>query len=433
MTLFAPPAGEPQKFEGTVERITFANADNGWSVVRFHPSDGRGDFTAVGHLPGISVGETMRLCGRFVSDPKWGEQLRVEQAEILPPASTAGLERWLGSGAIKGIGKGLARRLVERFGLELIDLLDRDPEQLLAVRRLSRKKLGGIKASWDEQRGVREAMIYLQSVDATPGMARRIWKRYGPATVSVIRDDPYRLALEVDGVGFVTSDRIARASGVPPDSPRRAAAGLLHVLRERSAEGHVWVDRETLFADAVKLLGEAAPPLDGPLATLIVDGHLAEGEGEEADEGLYALPRLERAERAAAEALAALLAARPPREGGDPTLALARFEAERAIVLDEVQRTAIRRAAESKVFVLTGGPGTGKTTIVSALLDLFEGQRARIRLASPTGRAARRLQEASSREAVTIHRLLEWNPALGTFARDESNRVDADLVVVGEY
>jgi len=427
----ASRVAESTTVEGTIERVTYVNPKNGWSVVRVRTEPPHaGELIAVGFLSAAHVGEFVRLTGKFGIDPKWGEQFQVDSCLPVVPATLEGLERYIGSGILPGIRKKIAAKLIAHFGLELIDVLDREPERLAEVPGLGKGRLARVKTAWEEQRGVREIMLFLQSHGISPAFSLRIWKQYGPDAVGIVRENPYRLALDVAGIGFLTADRIARSVGVPEESAGRALAGLLHLLGKKSGEGHVWVPREVLEKEGRELLGEKSAPLPQAIDELArtehVSLHTARGVT------LLALRSLERSESRAAQRLA-LLTATPPRIGAiDAERAIAWFESRHSLSLAEGQKDAIRRAADSKILVLTGGPGTGKTTIVSAILEIFSEKRARILLASPTGRAARRLAEATAREAKTIHRMLEWNPAKGGFARNDEHPLEADLVVVDE-
>jgi exodeoxyribonuclease V alpha subunit len=431
--LFSPPPGErgqPSSIEGTLERITFANEETGWSVVRLLVAGTRGFATAVGHLPGVQPGENLRLHGQWVRDRKYGEQFQVESFVTVQPSTLVGMERYLGSGLIRGIGKVTAARLVKHFGLDTLDVIDRRPERLREVEGIGPKKQAQIADAWAEQRAVREVMLFLQSHGVTTAFAARIFRRYGNRSIALVKENPYRLAVEIPGIGFLTADRIAAALGTPPDSPLRAEAGLLHRLGEFSEGGHLFAPRDLLIEKAVSLLEIDAAVVEGALEELEVKD-LVVIEKSLDGQPVY-LTVLHEAECRSADRLRELLAVKPARKAIDGKAALLWFEEKEGIRFAEPQRQAVRRALGGPVLVITGGPGTGKTTIVRAIAGIMESKKLRVLLCAPTGRAAKRLEEATGREARTIHRLLEFNPRRQSFERHAGRPLEADLLVVDE-
>jgi len=429
--------------EGVLENVVFTNAENGFSVVRVSVAGRPAPVTAVGSLGSVQPGESLRLTGRWVQDRKWGEQFQIASFATVRPATIAGIERYLGSGLVPGIGKVMAGRLVARFGLQTLDVIDHDPKRLAEVEGIGPVRRASIQAAWEEQREIRQVMVFLQSHGVSASHAVRIFKRYGERSVDVVRENPYRLAADVFGIGFKTADQIASNLGVPKDSPRRAEAGVLHVLGELSDDGHVFAPRAQLVESAREIL-----QLDAPLVEAAVDAMAAQQEvvlepaaptGSTAPEGSTAaeggavyLRSLHEAESGLAASLRALQSAPARPVAIDVPKALAWFELQAKIELAPEQREAVRQAVTSKVLVITGGPGTGKTTLVNAIIQILERKGRRILLAAPTGRAAKRMAEATGREAKTLHRLLEFTPKGGIFQRGRENPLACDLVVVDE-
>lgn len=429
--------------EGTLERVVFSNPENAWSVVKLTPPGGGAPVTAVGNLLGVQPGESLRLQGAWEEDPKFGRQFKVDSYLWVTPATLGGIERYLGSGLIPGIGPVMAKRLVSRFGLETLDVLDGDPERLAKVKGIGKKRREKIRGAWQEQREVRDLMVFLQSHGVATHHAAKIFKTYGRGAMAVVREDPYRLSAEVWGIGFHSADRIAGALGLPADSPQRMRAGLLHTLSAAADQGHVYLPRERLLADAATLLAVDRAPLEPALEALAKAGEVTLEEapggreplrGAETGAGfpaVFARP-LAIAEQGLAGRLRALLDDRsaPPKIDADK--ALAWFEKRERIALARQQREAIRRGLASRVLVITGGPGTGKTTLVRGIVAILAAKGQEVLLAAPTGRAAKRLSEATGEEAKTVHRLLEYNPLTRTFERGSDRPLEADLVILDE-
>jgi exodeoxyribonuclease V alpha subunit len=437
------PTALPTVLEGALDRVVFANPENAWSVVRIAPGDGGAVVTAVGNLLGVQPGERLRMEGRWIDDPKFGRQFEVVSYLTLTPATLAGLEKYLGSGMIRGIGPKMAERLVERFGLDTLEIIERRPERLAEVPGFGPKRCAEIQRAWVEQREIKDLMVFLQGHGVHTHHAVKIYKTYGAEALAVVRDDPYRLAEEVHGIGFLSADRIASALGLPPDAPQRARAGLVHLLGRASERGHVFQPRRRLLDDAAELLGVETAPLETALGELAASGDVvieaavagagdgggtAEPGGEAA---VYARP-LWVAETGLAERLSAIAADTAPGPDIDVEAALGWFEQREGLELAGAQREAIRRGLGSRVLVITGGPGTGKTTLVRGVVRILTAKGQRVLLAAPTGRAAKRLSEATGAEARTVHRLLELNPHSRRFERDADRPLACDLLVVDE-
>ncbi|HEX2254730.1 MAG TPA: ATP-dependent RecD-like DNA helicase [Thermoanaerobaculia bacterium] len=428
----SPPGPATSTLECTLERVVYADEESAWSVVRVVPAAGGVAATAVGRLLGVQPGETLRLEGTWEEDRKFGRQFRVTSYHSVTPSTLGGIEKYLGSGLIPGIGKELARRLVGCFGMETLEVIEHRPERLREVPGIGPKRRAEIHKAWQEQRGIKEVMVFLQSHGVATSHAIRIYKTYGDRARAVVREDPYRLAADVHGIGFKSADRLASALGHPPDSPQRARAGLLHALTEGSDEGHVYLPRPRLFSAAAEILGLGEEHLVAALETLVAEGQVVVEPGEpEEGEAIY-LRALHAAEAGLAEEVAAL-AGRPGKPLRlDVDRALAWFEEKESIALAPQQREAIRRGLSSQVLVITGGPGTGKTTLVRGIVRILAAKKQRVLLAAPTGRAAKRLAEATGAEARTVHRLLEFDPRARAFQRGPERPLAADLLIVDE-
>jgi exodeoxyribonuclease V alpha subunit len=433
-----PAAAGEATLEGVLESVTFANEETGWSVVRLEVEGRRAAVTAVGLLPGVRPGECLRLTGRWETDRRFGEQFKFSGYLPVMPATLVGMERYLASGLIRGIGKVMAARLVKRFGLETMDVIERAPERLQEVEGVGPARRALICGAWSEQRAVRQVMLFLQSHGVSTAHAHRIWRQYGDDAIAIVRDNPYRLAEEVFGIGFRTADTIARSIGLPAQAPRRLEAGLIHALVEASeAGGHVYLPRGELVRRAAELLEVEPEPLEHAIDELDRRGLVrAEPLPGNEDGGAPAQPvylaGLYADETAAAALLGVVLAAGDAATRLDVEAELKRFEAEWGLALAVPQRAAVTRALTGNALVITGGPGTGKTTIINAIVRILEGVGDRVLLCAPTGRAAKRMEVATGRPAKTIHRLLEFNPRRGEFDRNGARRLEADLIIVDE-
>ena len=428
-----------EKISGSVERITYYNEENGYSVLRIAPDEGQGAaeeryglVTVIGNLPELSPGEYLRLNGEWVDHPRHGRQFKVETIEQAYPATIEGVKRYLGSGLLDGIGPKLAERIVDHFGAETLEVIEKHPQRLRQVPDIGPKRVRIIVEAWEEQKQIKEIMIFLHSHGITTNLALKIYKQYGDQALPVVQGNPFQLARDIFGVGFKTADRIAQSTGLPVDHPTRIEAGLLYLLEEASNEGHVFAPKSLLADRAVELLGidrsfvgEALEHLETD-ELIKMDAVPMEGlDVPEDDLAVYLAPYYY-AELGTARRLKDLLSAFPPRMSDIPPLFTPLDEA-----LSEEQADAVRTALAHPVSVLTGGPGTGKTTSIQALITVAESAGKRYALASPTGRAAKRLSEATGKPASTIHRLLEFSPVEG-FIRDADTPLKLDLLVVDE-
>ncbi|MCB2209955.1 ATP-dependent RecD-like DNA helicase [bacterium] len=428
------------KLTGTVERITYTNAENGYTVLRLRPDLEPGEtlpgvaldglLTVVGNLPESAAGEQLELIGDFTTHPKHGLQFKATGVKKLRPTTLEGIERYLGSGMISGIGPELARRIVKHFKDKTLKVIEDHPRRLREVPGIGADRMSKIITAWEAQKQVNEIMLFLHSHNITSNLAVKIYKTYGDKALDVVRANPYRLEQDIYGVGFKTADRIARDLGLPADHPSRIEAGLVYALNESISDGHVYLPEAQLVDRAVELLGLdnglVAPAVDRlAQAGRIQRDQLTGADGEPAAEAVSAvyLTPYYNAERGVALCLERLIAHPVPARQGQFGLG--------SEDLSEEQLAALERTAQSPVSVLTGGPGTGKTTCLKALIQLLEGWGLRYALASPTGRAAKRLTEATGKPASTIHRLLKYSPQNG-FSHHEKSPLNIDFLVVDE-
>ena len=426
-----------------MERIVFHNEGNGYTVLRLVPDKDektkgtrqRDPLACVGHMVNPQVGVHLRVKGRWVNNARFGRQIQFDTVEEIMPATCEGIRLYLASGLIKGVGAEMAGRIVQVFGEDTIRVLDEEPQRLLKVRGIGKKSLERISASWSEHRGMRDLLLFLQPHGITPAYAVRIYRAYGADALAVVRENPYRLAMDIRGIGFVTADAAASKLGFAHDSPLRIQAGTLYVLQRAAEEGHVYLPEDSLVAAVCKqldvdesLVGEALDSLEAEERLVLEVMDMPEAEGEA---GVY-LRRYYHCESKIAYYLQRIL--HSPKGIVVPNAAalVDKILASVDITLAPEQIKAIRTVASSKVMVLTGGPGTGKTTIIKAIIGLFKEMRARVLLAAPTGRAAKRMAETCASEAQTIHRLLEYSPMEDAFGRNEDAPLACGLLVVDE-
>ena len=414
---------------GTIERVTFHKPDTGYAVLRVVPRGRRGIATVVCRLLAVTAGELIEAEGQWVIDPQHGEQFRADSARCKPPSTVEGIEKYLASGLVKGIGPTYARKIVEVFGERTLQVIDESPSFLKEIKGLGAARIKRIRESWREQKSVRDIMVFLQSHGLGVQRAVRIYKTYGDRAVEIVRANPYRLATDIWGVGFQTADDLGRRLGIDPASIERARAALCFTLQQLSLDGHVGFPEEGVLRAA-----EAIPDLPPNVIREAVEVLRKEGEivREPGETPWLYLKPLFLAELGIARHVRRLQEGDHPLDGVDFTAVLSGIDERMGIQLAPNQRDALHQATRQKLLVVTGGPGTGKTTIVRGILELFASRRMRCALCAPTGRAARRLGETTGREAKTIHRLLEFDPTLGGFNRTAVHPLEIDLLVVDE-
>jgi exodeoxyribonuclease V alpha subunit len=431
----ATPKPNQISVEGVVERITFESPSSSYRVIKLAVPGRPERLAVVGSFPPAPVGARVRVRGLIEQDKKHGEQLRVESLIEIAPDTLAGLEKYLASGLIKGVGPKLAQRIVTTFGLDALRVLEEDVDRLREVEGLGDKRREALARAWREQRSLRDVMVFLQAHGASASLAARIVRRYGPNAMNVVSREPYRLALDVSGVGFKTADRIAAGIGVLPDSPARIQAGVLQVMHDLTVSGHVWTAERDVTALAMRMLGLDADDADlrdalaRALNVCLLEGRvvLESVEGERA----VFTSQMHGAELRLAARLVQLADA-PSRQLDGVAVAIAQFESQARVDLAPEQRSAVEEAGRRQILVVTGGPGVGKTTIVRAILAVLARSKVVVRLAAPTGRAAKRLSEATGAEATTLHRLLDFDPKSATFKRDRERTIEAGAIVVDE-
>ncbi|MCL4267384.1 MAG: ATP-dependent RecD-like DNA helicase [Anaerolineae bacterium] len=458
------------QISGSVERVTYYNAENGYSVIRLKPDNrgmlpfkyasGRDELiTVVGNLPEVQPGEWLKLTGQWGNHAKHGRQFQAEQCEQSLPATTEGIKRYLGSGMIRGIGRVMAERIVNRFGAETLDVIDHEPERLLTVLGIGQKRVGQIAKAWDEQRAIKDVMIFLQSHGVSTTLATKIYKKYGDTSLAVVQNTPYQMVRDIHGIGFKTADKIAQALGLAADDPARIEAGIAYTLNRMAEEGHVYMPQEELEPEAAEILGVEAGKITAVIDALetsdfikretisyVVNREKTTDYGSrntaheiKEERAVYLTPfyyseigvtqRVKRMIEHPTSRLAEIRSRKS--EVASPKSDFGLRASDFGVQLSPQQMEAVQTAVSHKVTILTGGPGTGKTTTLRALLDLLDGHKLSYVLASPTGRAAKRLAEATGREAKTIHRLLEFKPGEG-YGRSEENPINADMIVIDE-
>ncbi len=416
--------------KGTIEKIVYANADDGYTVARLALHRRQEPVVIVGHLSGIREGEQIKASGCWQRNPKFGDQFRVSQFDIIPPSTSEGIEKYLSSGLIRGIGPVMAGRIVQKFGSETLRILDEMPQRLGEVPGIGAKTLDKIMSAWGKHRDLRETMIFLQGLGISPALAGRITKEYGNDTIRIIRKNPYRLTYDIYGIGFKQADAIAMRMGIQHDSPERAAAAVVHVLNEATAEGHVYVPVHSLVERCQRLLDLSSSIIEQGMDALIRERKVVV-ENIDSLSAVY-LAALHKAETGAAELLKFLRSSLKLLPPIHVERAVRWFERRHSIHLNTAQREAIKNAVNSKILIITGGPGTGKTTIIRAFVEIFRAKNQKVLLAAPTGRAAKRMELSAGIPAATVHRLLEFSPASMEFVRNAENPIECDLLIIDE-
>ena len=415
-----------EQLRGEVERLVYSSDESGFTICRLLVPGKSGLVTVAGNMPGIQPGERLHLRGRWIDHPVHGYQFRADSYSSQLPASANAVRRYLASSLVKGIGPVLAGRLVDCFGDETLRVIDEQPERLSEAPGVGPRRVESIRRAWEEQQEIRGVMLFLQGHGVSAAYATRIYKTYGQDAVRIVQENPYRLAQDVRGIGFITADKIARQMGIDEHSPHRAQAALEHLLLEQADEGHVFIPD----AELVQMCHSRFDLPEG-LVTAAVESLREAGRIVLDGEAIF-LRGLYVAERSVAGSIRALMASSGQRREFDAPAAVDWASQRMGVELTGEQRQAVHEAVSQKVFVLTGGPGTGKTTILRAVISVLEAVGQRVALAAPTGRAAKRLGEATGRDAQTLHRLLEFKPGEGRYGRNGERPLEADAVVVDE-
>ena len=422
---------------GYIDHIIFRNEDNGYTVMVLKGVEGEDELTCVGSFPVITQGASVEATGKYIQHPVYGKQFQAEFLTEKMPEDALAMERYLGSGAIKGIGAALAGRIVRHFGGDTLRIVEEEPERLAEIKGISEKKAREIAAQIEEKADMRKAMIFLQKYGISLNLGAKIYQKYGDSVYSVLQENPYRLAEDISGVGFKIADEIAYRIGIHTDSDYRIRSGMLYTLLQATGEGHIYLPKEELFQRASQLLGVDSSYMEKHLMDLSMDRKIIQ---KECDGEILVYPAqyyyLELNTARMLEELNVLC----PEDEKLMERRIAQIEKETGTVLEEMQKKAVKEAASHGLFILTGGPGTGKTTTINAIIRFFEGEGADLRLAAPTGRAAKRMTETTGVEAQTIHRLLELSGMPEEdregqavhFERNAENPLETDVIIIYE-
>ncbi len=426
------------ELSGQIERITYTNEENGYTIARVKVYGQRDLITVVGYLMSPAPGEVLSLKGEWINHPKFGEQFKVVEYKTAVPATVFGIKKYLGSGLIKGLGPVIASRIVKKFGEKTLDIIENHIEKLAMVEGIGKKRIAMIQHAWDEQKEIRDVMMFLQSHGVSSGYATKIFKQYKNRSIAVVTENPYRLAMDIFGIGFVIADSIADKLGFSKSSSLRIEAGIIYVLHQLSDEGHVYYPYEYLVKKSQETLGVDRDTVTQALGNLAMDKKIvledsneSFSEFKENNKSVY-LAKFHLCETSIAARLKMLSTTPKSIRTVNAENALEWVQGQLDIRLAENQAKAIRCALENKIMVITGGPGTGKTTIINAILKIFSGLKVNTCLAAPTGRAAKRMSETTGQEASTIHRLLEYSFAKGGFQKNEEKPLDCDLLILDE-
>ena len=427
-----------EKIKGRIERITYSNQETGYTVARVKVQGKTELVTVVGNLISPMPGEVLSMKGEWANHPKYGEQFKVVYYESTVPATITGIRKYLSSGLIKGIGPVMADRIVKKFGMDTLDIIEGQIDRLEEVEGIGKKRIEMISQAWTEQKEIREIMLFLQSNGISSAYASRIYKHYGDRSIAVVRENPYRMAMDIFGIGFITADKIAEQLGFSKESPLRAEAGILFLLNRMADEGHVYYPHELLLEKCQKVLEIESAIVTNALNKLIVSQkvvsetlHDNTGDLNKNQKAIY-LTQFYLCEKRIAERIKLLAVTPKSVRSGEVEKAVAWVQKELSIQLAANQLEAIRNAVDKKVLILTGGPGTGKTTVINAILKIFNTMGARCLLAAPTGRAAKRMSESTGFPAKTLHRLLEFSFQSGGFQKNEEKPLNCQVLIVDE-
>lgn len=432
------PSDSLTDLRGQIERITYTNEESGYTVARVKVYGRKDLVTVIGNIVNPTPGEIVSMKGEWGNHPKYGEQFKVVFCQSTTPATVYGIEKYLGSGLVKGIGPVMAKRIVKKFKEETLNVIEKEIHRLADIEGIGRKRIGMIKKAWDEQKEMRSIMVFLQSHGVSSGYSAKIYKQYGNESIQFVKENPYRLATDVFGIGFVTADKIAQNIGFARDSEFRAEAGILHVLHEMTDEGHVYYPYESLIEKCREILDIDREIIVKAIGTIAEDQRIVI---EDINHGIEAFRENHKAvylagyhvaETSLSTRLKMLIHAPKTIRKIDSGKAVQWVQEKLVIVLADRQVEAVKCVSDNKIVVITGGPGTGKTTIINAIIRIFSIIKARIMLAAPTGRAAKRMTEATGHEAKTIHRLLEYSMKKGGFQKNGDSPLDCDLLIIDE-
>jgi exodeoxyribonuclease V alpha subunit len=420
----------PEQIEGTIEQILFFNPENGYSVLKFSVESGE-TKVIIGNFPPLSPGERLTVTGKWENNPKFGLQFKVDHFVPVLPSSAKGIEKFLSCGLIKGIGPVLAKRIVKEFGERTLDILSHEPDRMKEVEGVGAVKLGEIKRSWEQHQEIRDLIIFLQQHNVSTSLATKIYRHYGQKSYHVLKANPYQLCLDIWGIGFKTADQIALKLGMDPASLERARAFLLYLLEKDNEQGHVFSYESELIVRCRDEIGADEDKVREALDSLKTKKHVV-AEPLAADTAVYR-PFFFHAQEEVVRSIQTLARSSFVQPPFDVDQVVAEVEKELKLEFSELQKTAIRESFQKKILVITGGPGTGKTTIVKAVTAVFDKWGRKVLLAAPTGRAAKRLTETTGKEAKTIHRTLEFNPKLNAFRRTELHPLAGDAIIIDEF
>ncbi len=426
------------ELEGQIERVTYVNEETGYTVAKLTVSGSSEPVTIVGNLIAPTPGEMLKLRGAWLTHPKFGKQFKVTSHQTIVPATVSGVRKYLGSGLVKGIGPVMASRIVKKFGEKTLQIIDQNIDELHKVEGIGQKRIEMIQKAWKEQKEIRHVMIFLQGHGVSPAYATKIFRKYGWESISIVSKNPYRLATDIFGIGFLTADKIAQKIGFAKDAAPRAEAGILYVLNELSEEGHVYYPYEQLIERCREILDVERDIIIQAIGTIAFEGRIViedlnqDLEVFQLNNKAVYLKHFHVSETGAAHHLTRLIVSPKSIRKIDADKAVQWVQGKIRLALAPKQIEAVKTASQEKVMVITGGPGTGKTTIINALIRIYRELGAKIHLAAPTGRASKRMTEATGYPARTIHRMLEFNPQKMGFQRDQDRPLEADVLILDE-
>ena len=413
--------------EGVLERITFYNEENGFLIGKLKGNDGKEEIAVVGKAPKVQCGETLVLAGNWTMNPKHGKQFSFESFESKLPASAYGIKKYLASGLIHGIGKTYANKIVDHFGADTLRIISEESARLLEIEGIGKMRAKSIKHAWEEQKAVREVMMFLQTYGVTDALCLRLVRKYGNEAKTILETDPYRIIREVKGIGFKTADRIALNLGLASNGPPRIDAGILHVMQECEDNGHTHFDRREIALQATELLEANSSEVENRISALLQQGEVVESMPD-----WVQLPTTARAENTLAQSLSLLIKGKSSLPSILVDKAVEWAQQRAGFGFAQAQEDGVKQALNCKASILTGGPGTGKTTILRALVSILKAKKTKVLLAAPTGRAAKRMSESTSHFAQTVHRLLKFDPSQGGFSMNEQNPLICDYLIMDE-